>query len=302
VVGQGTGASNVVLWQNNTLTTLGSYSAFGDTVSRMDINDAGQVVAGSSLWSDGTIAALGSPEQKISIYGINNSGQIVGDYIHNPTDPDYQHQRHAFLWDNDLNNLGTLGGNHSAGFALNNWGQVAGSAFAADGQADGFFWDGQPMQQLGAGLGIFAVNDVAQIVGFNGDRAFLWDNGTMQDLGTLGGTVSWAYGINNLGQVVGYAERSDRETSAFLWENSTMYDLNDYLVNDGWRLLWTTDINDKGQIVGVGEYQDGTMRSFLLNPVASQPQEPVNVPEPAMSPGLMLGLVALGKWLYAKAA
>ena len=32
---------------------------------------------------------------------------------------------------------------------------------------------------------------------------FLWEHGTMQDLGTLGGTIGFAYGLNNRVQVIG---------------------------------------------------------------------------------------------------
>ena len=56
-----------------------------------------------------------------------------------------------------------------------------------------------------------AINDRGQVVGYSGtDRgmtghAFLYSDGAMTDLGTLGGAVgSWASAINDRGQVVGY--------------------------------------------------------------------------------------------------
>ena len=42
-------------------------------------------------------------------------------------------------------------------------------------------------------------------------------NYVIQDLGTLGGTESRAYGINELGQVVGEAKTSTGQWHAFLW-------------------------------------------------------------------------------------
>jgi len=83
------------------------------------------------------------------------------------------------------------------------------------------------MQNLGTlsgqgskGLG---MNDLGQIVGasstLSGDNhAFLWEDGTMYDLGTLSGTEeSAAFGINNLGQVAGECT-SPVTIRAVLWQ------------------------------------------------------------------------------------
>ena len=53
------------------------------------------------------------------------------------------------------------------------------------------------------------INDAGQVVGYSGStgtldsHAFLYSNGTMKDLGTLGGTYSMARAINSSGQIVG---------------------------------------------------------------------------------------------------
>ena len=49
----------------------------------------------------------------------------------------------------------------------------------------------------------------------------------MTDLGTLGGTESWAQGINASGQVVGSSYTTGNHAwRAFLYNGSTMTDLN----------------------------------------------------------------------------
>ena len=46
------------------------------------------------------------------------------------------------------------------------------------------------------------------------------------DLGTLGGTDAWAYGLNSTGVVVGSALNGDGNSHAFVWSESTgMMDL-----------------------------------------------------------------------------
>ena len=51
----------------------------------------------------------------------------------------------------------------------------------------------------------------------------------MNDLGTLGGTYSWAFGISDSGQIVGYSYTSgDTAWHAFLYSQGTMSDLGTF--------------------------------------------------------------------------
>lgn len=75
-------------------------------------------------------------------------------------------------------------------------------------------------------------------------HAFLWSNGTMTDLGTLGGDFSEGLAINSSGEVVGWAQTKAGGSDPFLWNGRTMTDLTSLGV------LHAYGINDSGQIAG----------------------------------------------------
>jgi probable HAF family extracellular repeat protein len=197
------------------------------------------------LWKDGKIINLGTLGGNESVAGaVNNRGEVVGAALNAISDPypgrypDSEYfifgngtESHAFLWrGGTMQDLGTLGGPDSAAFLVNERGQVAGASdvdFASNVVTGGptvhpFLWQHGKMIDLVAHApeGMFggtygsvsALNDGGQLAGtmnLTGDltwHSFLWDGGKLTDLGTLGGAITTAIGMNNSGHIVG---RSD---------------------------------------------------------------------------------------------
>jgi probable HAF family extracellular repeat protein len=135
-----------------------------------------------------------------------------------------------------VTDLGTLGGNYGQALDINEAGQVVGYAATADGT----------------------------------NHAFLWDSGTMIDLGTFGGS-SVASSIDDLGQVVGTTTDSrDGSNHVFritpqggVWfRDSNLDGRNDLMIDLGTVNGSPTDMNNAGQAV----FYSGT-RSFLWDPI-----------------------------------
>lgn len=89
-------------------------------------------------------------------------------------------------------------------------------------------------------------------------HAFIYSNGKLKDLGTLGGSISWARGINDAGEVIGISctagesQKGSRLNDVFLYSNGEMRNLAAMvpIPASGLLALDVADINSRGQIVG----------------------------------------------------
>ena len=191
-------------------------------------------------WKDGVLTDLGALSAGAGSYAIwiNERGDIAGLSENGVIDPlTGIPEAVAVLWSGgEIINLGTLGGNGSIAIQVNNRGQVVGGA--ANAIPDEF--------SLSPILGnpFFTTQT----------RAFLWENGVMQELGTLGGPDSSAWFVNERGQVAGvsYTDSLPNDTTGlptlhpFLWESGRMLDLGSL----GGAFCGTDGLNNRGAVVG----------------------------------------------------
>ncbi|MDR2983061.1 MAG: DUF3466 family protein [Puniceicoccales bacterium] len=162
--------------------------------------------------------------------------------------------------------LGTLGGQYSLGSAINDKGTAVGSHSFKDGRTVAFVWtELSGMQRMNAketGLDhAVDINNFGWIVGWTinaertSSRAFIRNQkGETTKLGTMGRDSSFAWAINDRGDVVGYVEYSPFGRQAFL-----------YTQERGMRSLGTlggddseaTGINNDGTVVGFANTKTG---------------------------------------------
>ena len=290
---------NAWLYSDGLYTVLGSGAAHG-------INDRGQVAGESGgngfLYSGGSMTWI-TGWGATTVRGINNDGTVVG--MAEYPDEENGLVRHAYSYrDGVTTDLGTLYGIRSQANAINNLGHVVGGTDiggAPNWPLTPFLYRDGAMTDLGPFNGpwseALAINERDQVVGYAGYAprggelyprgAFLWDDGTLLDLGgLLGVDYSYATGINNLSQVVGWYER-DQARSGFFYDNGTLVDLNTLIdPASGWVIADVHAINDLQQIVGRA-CRDGACHAVRLDLVSA-------IPEPATWGMLLAGATLLG--------
>lgn len=194
--------------------------AFGADTSMTDPNapnlcyTSDCFVPHATRWQNGVLTNLGAlpGAGNGSLSGaVNARGWVGGQSENGAIDPVTGiPEVRAVVWkDGQIIDLGTFGGNWSLVSTLNNAGQAVGFATNA------------------------IPDPLALFIGGTQTRAFLWQSGVLQDLGTLGGLDAEALSMNQVGQVVGtsYTDATPNPTTGiptvhpFLWDHGRMTDL-----------------------------------------------------------------------------
>jgi probable HAF family extracellular repeat protein len=272
--GPGTYVYHGLEWRNGSVRDLGALPPVDDSCSNsQSINERGDSAGNSEtdhidpaigvtalravVWKNGHIHDLGTLGGDESVaFVINNKGQAAGFALNATPDPfsifdllffgsSSGTQTRAFLWQKGaMQDLGTMGtGNDAFGVALNERGQVAGWGYT----------NGTPNSvTTPCGKDIPTVDP------------FFWD-GTMTDIGTLGGTCGLPNAMNNRGQVVGQSDlKGDAFYHPFFWEmvkgKGVLTDLG--TLGGNWGVAsW---INDAGEVIGWADLKgDLTNHPFL---------------------------------------
>ena len=235
-----------------------------DVIGGTPINNTGQVVGyGPSggavkgfVYSNGTLTDLGSSLIPVA---ISSTGEIAG-----TSEVSASHL--AFIYSNGKPaSLGTLGSysephnntpiNYSFAHGINARGQIIGRSSNPDGGESPFFYSNGTMTGLNIGASAIAIalNDAGSMTGEffavpGVFHAFLYRDGTVVDLGTLGGTQSFGNAINNANHVTGTAETANGgPRDAFLYAEGVMKDLGSLFGSGSTGYA----INNAGQVVGL---------------------------------------------------
>ena len=281
-------------WQG-TMTDLGTLG--GQQSAAFGINSAGTVsgwaqnAAGNAmpaLWNGTSVSALPTlGGTSGTAWGINDAGTAVGVSALSTG------FSHATVWNGTgAHDLGTLGGPYSVAYDLNNQGTEVGTASNSSGQDRAVFWGQNGPVDLGGLSGgnwtaVRQINESGEVIlwgtphGGTVNQAAFWDGNPASpviELGAFGGSESWAFGLNDHGFVVGWAEEANGTYHAYVWDGTEKTDLGTL----GGFYSSAFGINDQGVIVGYALDPEGNTHAV----------EWVPAPEPGpLALGLMGGVL-----------
>ena len=251
-VARGTvGTANVLVTQGSEAMATG-INATGHIVGMSRSTPTG--VRNAVLWSPSGSGGYGAPFDLGTAPGVSGgSAWAIGDFQNGNAEvvgsTDYTNEEAAVAWTVTLVNGGVtsqarvlgglVSGQGSSARSVNASGQVVGYAnvstptgphnHAVLWTPSGVGWTILDLLPSSVQSIAWGINAQGYIVGQDGTRAFVRDpSGTVSTLPTLGGPTAAAYGINDAGEISGFAVTSGRQQRAVLWlPNQTGYSVKD---------------------------------------------------------------------------
>jgi probable HAF family extracellular repeat protein len=230
-------------WSKGAVTDL-PYLPGGTYAVALGMNERGIVVGYSAYssgpsravyWNDSGVTDLGSLGEGwiacSTAFGMNGAGVIVGETCTRF----FNSHAARFRAPGEIDDLGTLGGNHSRALDVNEDGAVVGCSDLPQG---------------------------------HGAHGFFWRDGVMSDAGALPGhSSSQLSALNNRGVAVGYSYNANEwQLTGIVYLDGRMVALDD-LIDDrrSIHVSEPTDIDDANRIVGTATIF-GNTRAVLLRP------------------------------------
>jgi probable HAF family extracellular repeat protein len=266
------GETHAFLYQNGKMSDLGTA---GTASSGKAVNQGGQVAGDATatgaqskaaLFSGGNTSVFGTLGASSTSESINDHGQISGTYSD-------ANGSHVFLYSSGslVDLMPGISSFVTGTRTINSSGVVAGN-FQPDGAQHGFLYvngTATDIGSLGGGYTVTtAISNSGKVTGISGTasgerHAFIYTSGSggsgssvggFKDLGTLGGTPSVGYALNDSDQVTGESMTSDGTLHAFVTQNGTLVDLGPLVqaLEPGSNVIESlgVGINQSGRLIG----------------------------------------------------
>lgn len=241
------------------------------------INNQGQVLGSSTIasqgpqhpfiWTTGVMIDLNPAERRPGYpAALNDNGDVVGTWDNDDG------TNEPFIWVRGVET--PFPKPVRSGFvptAINNAGWICGLIHTATSNAPALLHNGELTRLVTASTGYggsaYGLNELGQVVGANNNRPFVWQDGNVTFLHTPGG-VGRAYAINERGVIAGTgALQRGANRHAVLWKQGRIYDLGGL---PGAQMS-ADAINDSGQVLGSAFDENlGNRGSFIWRPGGSR--------------------------------